>query len=65
MRFAAPLLPGTLIRRCQRFRPWDEVDPEYGHLLRRAVAAGVEALAYRAHVGPREIRLDAPLPMML
>ena len=34
MRFAAPLLPGTLIRRYQRFRPWDEVDPEYGHLFR-------------------------------
>ena len=64
MRFATPILPGTLIRRYQRFRPWDEVDPEYGDLWRRAVAAGVEALAYRAHVGPREIRLDAPLPMV-
>ena len=64
MRFAAPLLPGTLIRRYQRFRPWDEVGPEYGDLLRRAVAAGVEALGYSAHVGAREIRPDAPLPIV-
>ena len=65
MRFAAPLLPGTLIRRYQRFRPWDEVDPEYGHLLRRAVAAGVGALPYAARAERRGIRLARRLPLLL
>lgn len=32
---------------CARFRPADEVDPVYGALLRTAVRAGVEILAYR------------------
>jgi sugar fermentation stimulation protein A len=47
------------------FRPWDEVDPEYGRLLRRAVAAGVEALPYRAAVSPAGARLSRPLPLGL
>jgi sugar fermentation stimulation protein A len=29
-------------------RPADEIDPEYGKLLRKAVATGVEVLAYAA-----------------
>ena len=42
---------------CDSFRPADEIDGEYGRWLRRATQAGVEALAYRAKVTPKEIRL--------
>jgi sugar fermentation stimulation protein A len=45
--------------------PADAIDPEYGRLLRLAVAGGVEALAYRATVTPANIRLDRPLPVIL
>lgn len=43
--------------------PADLIDPKYGRLLREAVAAGIEALAYRAIVTPAEIRLVTPLPV--
>ncbi|MSP40292.1 MAG: DNA/RNA nuclease SfsA [Deltaproteobacteria bacterium] len=42
---------------CDTFRPADEIDPEYGRWLRRAIKAGVEALPYRAKVTPKEILL--------
>jgi sugar fermentation stimulation protein A len=45
--------------------PADAIDPEYGRLLRQAVKSGVEALAYRAEVTPREITLDHRLPVIL
>lgn len=45
--------------------PADAIDPEYGRLLRQAVACGVEALAYRATVTPGEIALEHPLPLNL
>lgn len=48
----------------QRVRPADEIDPTYGETLRQAVAAGVEALAYRADVAPDEIRLTTALPVI-
>jgi len=35
----------------------DGIDPAYGEELRRAVAQGVEILAYRAEVRPEEIRV--------
>ena len=38
--------------------PYDAADPVFGETLRRAVAAGVEALAYRCQVTEREIRLS-------
>ncbi len=50
---------------CRRFRPADEVDPAYGEALRRAVAAGVEALAYRMRFSPRKIELVDRLPIDL
>lgn len=37
---------------CTHFAPGDERDPEYGQLLREAVAQGVEILACRFHVSP-------------
>lgn len=42
-------------------RPADAIDPAYGRALRRAQARGVEVLAYRARVSPREIVLDSPV----
>jgi sugar fermentation stimulation protein A len=50
---------------CQYFRPADEIDPEYGRWLRRAVQGGVEALAYHAQVTPRAIILTHRLPTKL
>jgi sugar fermentation stimulation protein A len=40
---------------CDHFRPADEIDPEYGRWLRRAVKAGVEVLPYVAKVTPKGI----------
>jgi len=47
-----------------RVRPADEIDPTYGATLRQALAAGVEALAYRARVSPGEIVLESRLPVV-
>jgi sugar fermentation stimulation protein A len=43
--------------------PADIIDPEYGRLLRLALANGVEALAYRAVVSPTQIILTERLPV--
>ena len=45
-------------------RPADGIDPEYGRMLREAIAAGVEVLAYRAKVSPGEIRLSRRIPVV-
>ncbi len=45
--------------------PADQIDPEYGRLLRMAVESGVEAMAYQAHVDPEEIYLERSLPVLL
>jgi sugar fermentation stimulation protein A len=45
--------------------PADDIDPEYGMLLRLSVENGVEALAYQAHVEPGEIYLSHRLPVRL
>jgi sugar fermentation stimulation protein A len=37
------------------FSPGDRADPEYGKLLRMAIAAGVQVLACRFHVTPQAI----------
>ncbi len=50
---------------CEIFRPADEIDPEYGRWLRRAIKAGVEALPYRAKVTPEEIVLGKRLETRL
>lgn len=44
-------------------RPADEIDPDYGRALRQAIDSGVEVLAYRARVSPKEIRLEKPIPV--
>lgn len=55
------------VQRCDAgaVRPADEIDPLYGQTLRTAVAAGVEALAYRATVTPLGVTLDTALPVLL
>lgn len=40
---------------CNRFAPGDEKDPEYGRLLRAALAAGVEVLPCRFRVQPEGV----------
>jgi sugar fermentation stimulation protein A len=42
---------------CDHFRPADEIDPEYGRWLRRALKAGVEILPYLAKVTPKGIAI--------
>lgn len=45
-------------------RPADAIDVEYGRTLRQAIAAGVEVMAYRAKVTPREIRIEERIPVV-
>jgi len=45
--------------------PADAIDPEYGRLLRLALANGVEALAYRADISVNEIYLTQRLPIIV
>jgi sugar fermentation stimulation protein A len=47
------------------FSPADEIDPEYGRLLRDVVAGGVEALAYKTEVTPEENRVRESIPVVL
>ena len=48
----------------QFVRPADEIDPRYGEALRAALAAGVEAMAWRARITHREIVLERPIPVI-
>jgi len=52
-------------RSCPSFRPADEIDPEYGRWLRRAVKAGVEVYPYGARITTRTISLRDPVPLHL
>lgn len=47
------------------FAPADEIDPAYGAMLRQAVGAGVEALAYVARVEPASIEIGERLEIDL
>jgi sugar fermentation stimulation protein A len=49
----------------QRFSPAARIDPAYAQALRRAHSAGVNIIVYGARVSPKEIYLDAPLPVVL
>jgi sugar fermentation stimulation protein A len=46
-------------------RPADHIDPAYGRILREAVAAGVETIAYGTRVTLQGISLLRPLPVVL
>ncbi len=54
------------VQRCDvnEVRPADAIDPDYGRTLREALAAGVEAIAYRATLCPRAIALVEPIPVI-
>ena len=45
----------------ETFRPADEIDPDYGRLLRAAIAEGVEALAWTTRVEPGRLELVRPI----
>jgi sugar fermentation stimulation protein A len=49
----------------RRFALAADIDRTYARAFDEAVAAGVEALAYRCRMSPDEIRLDAPVPIAL
>lgn len=44
--------------------PADEIDPQYGVILREAMASGVEVLAYGCKLSPEEIVIDRRLPFV-
>ena len=48
-----------------RVRSADEIDPDYGHALRRAVADGVYVVALRCRVTPSEITPMDVVPVNL
>ncbi len=50
---------------CSVVAPADDIDPEYGRLLRETAAKGVETLAYRADVQPTAISIECKLPIVL
>jgi sugar fermentation stimulation protein A len=50
---------------CRGFSPADDIDPAYGRLLRQARDHGVEILAYRAKVTPKQVTADASIPIVL
>ncbi len=47
-----------------RFTLAHDIDPTYAEAFREAKAAGVEAFAYRCHISPDEIALDAPVRIL-
>ncbi len=48
----------------EQVSPADHIDPTYGDTLRKAIAAGVEVVAYKALIGPEQIVLASPLPVI-
>lgn len=50
---------------CNQVRPADHIDKVYGEMLREALAAGVQALAYRFDVMPSGIEIERNLPVIL
>ncbi len=50
---------------CHAFGPADHIDPAYGRLLRSARDKGVEILAYRAHLTPKQVTVDTSIPILL
>jgi len=49
----------------EAFTVADEIDPEYGRALRKAVRAGVEVYALAGRVGPSRMSLSKRLPIVL
>jgi sugar fermentation stimulation protein A len=60
----------ALVFCCQRedaltVGPAEDIDPQYGQLLRQAAAAGVEIMGLRARVTPRHVQPDRLIPVVL
>jgi sugar fermentation stimulation protein A len=49
---------------CDRAGPARHIDPHYGERLDRALARGVEALAYRARAGRNGIVVTGRIPFL-
>lgn len=49
----------------ESFTPADEIDPEYGRLLRAVAAEGVEVLAYKSVVTSEENSIGERIPVLL
>lgn len=49
---------------CTEVRPADDIDPEYGRLLRAAARAGVELVAVEARVSPQTVEPGRLLPVV-
>lgn len=49
---------------CTEVRPADDIDPEYGRLLRAAARAGVELVAVDARVSPQTVEPGRLLPVV-
>lgn len=47
------------------FKPADEIDPQYGKLLRQAHQEGVEVLVYQCSLSRKEIVIDRTVPFQL
>ncbi|MDH5471322.1 MAG: DNA/RNA nuclease SfsA [Gammaproteobacteria bacterium] len=45
--------------------PADNIDPDYGQLLRQAMNAGVEVLAYKANINLQSIKIEKQIPVLL
>jgi sugar fermentation stimulation protein A len=70
MRIVAAGQRGVMMYCIQRgdvegFRPADEIDADYGRLLREAVTQGIELLAYKAQVTPECIALTQSVPLRI
>ena len=52
-------------RSAETFAPADHIDPEYGKLLRRAVAAVVEVIAMRTVISPESVQLERVIDVEL
>ncbi|MDA8017383.1 MAG: DNA/RNA nuclease SfsA [Thermoanaerobaculia bacterium] len=50
---------------CTRFRPADEIDPDYGRILRSVVEKGVEPIAFRMRFTRQRIELMERIPVDL
>ncbi|MBI4184187.1 MAG: DNA/RNA nuclease SfsA [Proteobacteria bacterium] len=50
---------------CARFKVASDIDPVYDAAMRRALAAGVEAICYSCRVTLAGIEVDGPVPLAL
>lgn len=50
---------------CTSFSPCDDIDPEYGKLLRLAHKKGVKIRCYKCQLTPGGIKISEPLPIKL